>query len=151
MSSGLKSNKPVNLFPVLDDEQFMCISVSDEVLQKNLNTMEKSLKQLEIDIKNLNKSQNEGDKFSQVMNEFIASAKSQYEVMKGMYKMVDNLYKEMGKYYTFDIKKYAMEEFFSDIKSFKEFFVVRLVCYRSCIKRDSYIFHTIIFYVLSLE
>lgn len=100
--------------------------VSDEVLQKNLNTMEKSLKQLEIDIKNLNKSQNEGDKFSQVMNEFIASAKSQYEVMKGMYKMVDNLYKEMGKYYTFDIKKYAMEEFFSDIKSFKEFFVQAL-------------------------
>lgn len=50
--------------------------VSDEVLQKNLNTMEKSLKQLEIDIKNLNKSQNEGDKFSQVMNEFIASPKA---------------------------------------------------------------------------
>lgn len=71
--------------------------------------------------------------------------------MKGMYKMVDNLYKEMGKYYIFDIKKYVMEEFFSDIKLFKEFFVVRLVCYRFCIKCDSYIFYKIIFYVFSLE
>ncbi|XP_078323555.1 protein diaphanous homolog 2-like isoform X6 [Crassostrea virginica] len=96
--------------------------VSAEVLQKNLKAMEKSLKQLEIDIKNLNKSQNENDKFSEVMNDFISSANGQYEVMNSMYKMVDNLYKEMGKYYTFDVKKYAMEEFFNDIKAFKEFF-----------------------------
>ncbi|XP_061165024.1 protein diaphanous homolog 2-like isoform X2 [Saccostrea echinata] len=100
--------------------------VSDELLQKNLKSMEKSLKQLEIDIKNLKKTQNEEDKFSSVMNEFISSANSQYEVMKGMYKMVDNLYKEMGKYYTFDVKKYAMEEFFNDIKVFKETFVQAL-------------------------
>ena len=86
--------------------------------------MEKSLKQLEIDIKNLNKSQNENDKFSEVMNDFISSANGQYEVMNSMYKMVDNLYKEMGKYYTFDVKKYAMEEFFNDIKAFKELFQV---------------------------
>lgn len=103
------------------------VSVSDELLQKNLKAMEKSLKQLELDIKNMSKSQTEVDRFSDVMNEFIASAKGQYEVMKGMYKMVDNLYKEMGKFYTFDIKKYTMEDFFNDIKTFKELFVVRTI------------------------
>lgn len=86
--------------------------------------MKKSLDQLDDEVKDL-KSQNEGDKFTKVVNKFIAFAKSQYEDMKAMYDMVGNSYTVMGKYFTLDIEKYRMEKFFKDINSFKEFFVVR--------------------------
>ncbi|KAJ8298216.1 hypothetical protein KUTeg_024747 [Tegillarca granosa] len=98
------------------------VRVSDEMVQKNLKQMEKSLNQLELDLKNF-KSQEEGDRFSDVMNSFITTAKEQYDVLNGMYKKMDNLFKEMGKFYCFDTKKYTMEEFFSDIKAFKESFI----------------------------
>lgn len=35
---------------------------------------------------------------------------------------MENYYKEVGEYFAFDTNKYPMEEFFSDIKTFKELF-----------------------------
>ncbi|XP_060063333.1 protein diaphanous homolog 2-like [Ylistrum balloti] len=54
---------------------------------------------------------------------FLTSAREQQSVLSGMYKKMDNLYKGMAKFYAFDVKKYTMDEFFADLKAFKEHFV----------------------------
>ncbi|CAG2233281.1 DIAPH2 [Mytilus edulis] len=53
---------------------------------------------------------------------FITSAKDQADVLSGMQKKMESLYKEMGKFYAFDYKKYGFEEFFQDIKAFRDSF-----------------------------
>ncbi|XP_063413071.1 protein diaphanous homolog 2-like isoform X2 [Mytilus trossulus] len=96
--------------------------VSEETVTKNLKSMEKQLKQLETDIKNISKNNVDGDRFAEVMNSFITSAKDQADVLSGMQKKMESLYKEMGKFYAFDYKKYSFEEFFQDIKAFRDSF-----------------------------
>ncbi|XP_071126520.1 protein diaphanous homolog 2-like isoform X2 [Mytilus edulis] len=96
--------------------------VSEETVTKNLKSMEKQLKQLETDIKNISKTNVDGDRFAEVMNSFITSAKDQADVLSGMQKKMESLYKEMGKFYAFDYKKYGFEEFFQDIKAFRDSF-----------------------------
>ncbi|KAL4229774.1 Protein diaphanous 1 [Mactra antiquata] len=41
-----------------------------------------------------------------------------------MYKQLDGQYKTIGKFYSFDVNKYNMEEFFSDVKVFKDGFML---------------------------
>ncbi|XP_053399361.1 protein diaphanous homolog 2-like isoform X3 [Mercenaria mercenaria] len=99
--------------------------VSDENMKKNIKAMEKQFKQLETDLKSIKKSvgdKGDRDKFSDVMNQFLGSAKEQFEVLNTMYKQLDSQYKSLGKFYAFDPNKYSMEEFFGDIKLFKDEF-----------------------------
>lgn len=48
-------------------------------------------------------------------------------MLEGMFKKMSSLFGDMGKYFTFDTKKYSMDEFFGDIKTFMEQFRVRLL------------------------
>ena len=41
-----------------------------------------------------------------------------------MLKKMESLYKDLAKFYAFDVKKYTLEEFFADIKTFKDNFSV---------------------------
>lgn len=41
-----------------------------------------------------------------------------------MFKQMQTLYTELAEYYAFDKQKYTMEEFFGDIKTFKDMFLV---------------------------
>jgi len=56
--------------------------------------------------------------------QFVGIAKEQTEVLEGMHKRVIASYQQMAKYFCFDAKKYAMDEFFGDIKMFIDGFVV---------------------------
>jgi len=58
------------------------------------------------------------------MHQFAGTAKGQCEVLEGMYKRMIATYQQMAKYFCFDPKKYAMDEFFADIKTFIDGFVV---------------------------
>lgn len=52
----------------------LSVSVSDEILVKNISAMGKSLKQLEIDIKNVQNQKGEvdpDDKFAEIMSGFV--------------------------------------------------------------------------------
>lgn len=42
-----------------------------------------------------------------------------------MFKKMDTLYKDLSEYYVFDRQKYTLEEFFGDLKTFKDSFIVR--------------------------
>ncbi|XP_067949319.1 protein diaphanous homolog 2-like isoform X2 [Watersipora subatra] len=100
--------------------------VSDEILAKNISQMSKSLKQLEIDIKNVENQKADtadpDDKFAQVMSAFIDEAREQFSVLQQMYEKMQDLYRHISKFYVFDMKKYTLDEFFGDIKAFKEKF-----------------------------
>ncbi len=58
------------------------------------------------------------------MGDFINQAKEQHEVLEGMMKKMTTLYSNTAKYYAFDKKKYTMDEFFGDIKTFLQQFKV---------------------------
>ncbi|GFN88166.1 diaphanous-related formin [Plakobranchus ocellatus] len=104
--------------------------VSSETLQKNVASMGKQLKQLETDLKG-NKAVEPNDRFPEVMKiSFVviilykfscaAEAKDQHELLEAMYTKLEKLFQALAKYFAFDIKKYSMEEFFGDLKTFKE-------------------------------
>ena len=56
--------------------------------------------------------------------QFAGIAKEQCEVLEGMHKRMIASYQQIAKYFCFDPKKYAMDEFFGDIKTFIDGFVV---------------------------
>ncbi|XP_035216961.1 protein diaphanous-like isoform X2 [Stegodyphus dumicola] len=95
--------------------------VSADQIQKNLNQMKKSIKQLEMDLKNF-RPHNEEDRFADVMSSFLTEASTQYEILENMFKQMEKLYEDLAIYFAFDSKKYTSDEFFSDIKTFKDNF-----------------------------
>lgn len=95
--------------------------VSPEQLQKNIGLMKKSVKQLETDLKNF-RPQDDDDRFGEVMTSFLSEAVTQYEILENMYKKMEKLYEELSGFYAFDPKKYSLDEFFTDIKTFKDSF-----------------------------
>jgi len=60
------------------------------------------------------------------VHQFAGIAKEQCEVLEGMHKRMVASYQQTAKYFCFDPKKYTMDEFFGDIKTFIDGFVVRL-------------------------
>jgi len=59
------------------------------------------------------------------VHQFAGVAREQCEVLEGMHKRMIASYQQMAKYFCFDPKKYAMDEFFGDIKTFIDAFAVR--------------------------
>uniref|UniRef100_A0A2M4BBJ2 Putative rhoa gtpase effector dia/diaphanous n=1 Tax=Anopheles marajoara TaxID=58244 RepID=A0A2M4BBJ2_9DIPT len=97
--------------------------VSLENVQKTMRQMNNSLKNLESDL-NLNKiPQGEDDCYSEVMGKFAIECRAQVEVLGRMLAQMESLFKSLSEFYCFDPAKYTMEEFFTDIKTFKDAFV----------------------------
>lgn len=96
--------------------------VSPEQIGKNLQQMRMSIKALETDLKAF-KPHNSLDRFGVIMTTFIEQAKEQYEKLQAMFDKMERLYNSLAQYYVFEAKKYTMDEFFGDIKSFKDQFV----------------------------
>ena len=70
------------------------------------------------------------------MYQFVGVAKETCEVLEEMRKRMIASYQQMAKYFCFDAKKYTMDEFFGDIKTFIDGFVVTcrsfLSAYKEC-------------------
>lgn len=96
--------------------------VSIENIQKTMHQMTTSLKNLKSDLENSKVPQSPDDKFVDVMGDFAVQCNDQVEVLVKMKNKMETYYKEVGEYFAFDTNKYPMEEFFSDIKTFKELF-----------------------------
>lgn len=45
-----------------------------------------------------------------------------------MHSNMENLYKELGQYFLFDTNKVAIEEFFTDLRNFRNLFMVSILC-----------------------
>ncbi|KAL9923793.1 diaphanous related formin 1 isoform 4-T4 [Glossina fuscipes fuscipes] len=106
--------------------------VNLDVLQKSMRQMNAAVKNLETDLQNNKIPQCDDDKFCQVMGQFANDCRQQVDVlgMLGqkakigkMQVQMEKLFKDLGEYFAFDPTKYTMEDFFADIKSFKDGFV----------------------------
>lgn len=100
--------------------------VSLEAVQKTLKQMDSSIKNLLTDVANNRIPQNEDDKFLEVMEKFANEAREQCDVLQNMFKKMDGLYTDLAEYYAFDKQKYTLEEFYTDLKTFKDMFIVRI-------------------------
>lgn len=97
--------------------------VSLETIQKTMRQMQSSLKNLESDLNNNKIPQCDDDKFSEEMGSFAIECRKQVEVLGTMQTQMETLFKDVADYFAFDPNKYTLEEFFSDIKTFKDSFV----------------------------
>ena len=97
--------------------------VSLDNIQKTMRQMNASLKNLESDLSNNKVPQSPDDKFLEVMGKFTSECRQQVEVLGRMQGQMENLFKDLAEFYAFDPNKYTLEEFFTDIKTFKDAFV----------------------------
>ncbi|XP_014210886.1 protein diaphanous isoform X2 [Copidosoma floridanum] len=97
--------------------------VSLENIERILRQMESNIRSLEQDLKNAKVPQNDQDRFSNVMAPFAMKARESCEVMQNMFKKMDSLYTDISEFFVFDKQKYTIEEFFGDIKKFKDDFI----------------------------
>lgn len=96
--------------------------VAVDSIQKALRQMDSSVRNLETDLNNCKVPQGEDDKFVQVMGSFAKEAREQCEILQGMFRKMDLLYTDLSEFFSFDKLKYTLEEFFSDVKTFKDAF-----------------------------
>ncbi|KAF4519233.1 hypothetical protein B566_EDAN009794 [Ephemera danica] len=89
--------------------------VNVEGIGKNLRAMDTAIRNLETDLANSKVPQNDDDKFTE--------AREQCDVMQNMFQKMNTLYKDISEFYAFDVAKYTLEEFFTDIKTFKDAFM----------------------------
>lgn len=97
--------------------------VSAENLRKNLDQMKKQISDVERDIEKFPSPTDEKDKFVEKMTSFVKDTQEQYEKLRMMHSNMENLYKELGQYFLFDSNKVAIEEFFTDLRNFRNLFL----------------------------
>uniref|UniRef100_A0ABD2X4U5 Protein diaphanous n=1 Tax=Trichogramma kaykai TaxID=54128 RepID=A0ABD2X4U5_9HYME len=97
--------------------------VSLENIQRTLRQMDSNIRNLEQDLNNAKIPQSDQDHFAKVMTPFGKKARESYETMQSMFKHMDSLYTEISEFFVFDKAKYTIEEFFGDIKKFKDDFL----------------------------
>ncbi|XP_036140076.1 protein diaphanous isoform X2 [Monomorium pharaonis] len=97
--------------------------VSLENVQRTLRQMETNIRNLEQDLTNAKVPQCDEDLFIDVMKPFAKKARESYEVLQNMFKNMDALYTDISEFFSFDKQKYTIEEFFGDIKTFKDDFL----------------------------
>ena len=56
------------------------------------------------------------------MGTFSTEARAQYSILNAMGSKMESLYTDLAEYFVFDKQKYTLEEFFGDIKLFKDQF-----------------------------
>ncbi|XP_076255842.1 diaphanous related formin 1 isoform X2 [Rhynchophorus ferrugineus] len=97
--------------------------VSLDAIQKTLKQMDSSIRNLKTDLQNNRVPQGDDDKFIDVMDNFAEKAREQCDILQSMFKKMENLFNDIAEYYAFDRQKYPLEEFFSDLKTFKDSFI----------------------------
>lgn len=97
--------------------------VSLDNIQKTVRQMQASLKNLESDLNNNKVPQGPDDKFIEVMAEFTSGCREQVENIVIIQTQMEKKFKALAEYFAFDTNKYSVEEFFSDIKTFKDNFI----------------------------
>ncbi|XP_029156307.1 protein diaphanous isoform X2 [Nylanderia fulva] len=97
--------------------------ISMETIKRTLDQMAANIRDLEKDLSNAKVPQCDEDFFIDVMTPFAKKARESYEVLQNMFKNTDALYTDISEFFAFDKKKYTIEEFFGDIKTFKDDFL----------------------------
>ena len=93
-------------------------TVDGLIIQKSLNEMKTSIKNLELDLKNFKNKLDQSDKYLEIMEAFSNDARARHETLDCMFNKMNECYKELADFYAFDGSKYPLGEFFTDLKTF---------------------------------
>ncbi|GMT17283.1 hypothetical protein PFISCL1PPCAC_8580, partial [Pristionchus fissidentatus] len=93
--------------------------VNPDETAKAVNALKSSVTKLENALKTYVR-QGEADRFVDVMTPFLERAQQECMVVETLHKKMLESWTRLHKYLTFDAKKYGMEQFFCDMKTFKE-------------------------------
>lgn len=118
-------NKFPNILPFYEDIPHIdkAARISLDNIKRTMTTLNSSVKNVENDLAANKIPQSEEDCFTSVFEDFITGARQQVEVLGKMVLQMEKLYKEISEFFSFDTNKYAMEDFFSDIKTFKDSYI----------------------------
>ena len=98
-------------------------TVSADNVQKVLRLIENSLNMLENDLKDTSEQNlDPNDKFTNSLGTFCTTARTEYTQLLDMSNKMEALYSDVSEYFVFDKQKYSLEQFFGDIKQFKDQF-----------------------------
>ncbi|XP_032082156.1 protein diaphanous homolog 3 [Thamnophis elegans] len=113
-----------NVLSFLEDLQHLdkASRVSAESLEKSLKQMEGQIKQLGKDLETFPQPEDPHDKFVTKMSSFLVQAKEQFKELSTIHKSMENLYRDVMEYYAIDLKKISVEEFLTDLSNFKTMF-----------------------------
>lgn len=95
------------------------VRISFKSIRAIMVQMTTLLERLKSQLENCKVPQTPDDKFAEVMADFAVQSNDQLDVLMKMMHKMENCYEDLGQYFTFDTKKYPIEDFFSDIKMFK--------------------------------
>lgn len=97
--------------------------VSVETIQKSLKQMDSNIKSLNMDLTNAARVPTEkDDKFAETMGAFCQQARKECDILTAMAQKMTELYTSLAEYFVFDAQKYSLEDFMGDIKTFKQQF-----------------------------
>ncbi|XP_026561170.1 protein diaphanous homolog 3 [Pseudonaja textilis] len=113
-----------NVLTFLEDLQHLdkASRVSVESLEKSLKQMEGQIKQLGKDLETFPQPEDPHDKFVTKMSSFLVQSKEQFKQLSTIHKSMENLYRDVMEYYAIDLKKVSVEEFLTDLSNFKAMF-----------------------------
>ncbi|VDO22602.1 unnamed protein product [Haemonchus placei] len=110
--------------------------VNADELAKGVTSLRQNVTKLENCLRTY-KKQGDEDKFIEVMTPFLLEAQSELDTIETMHRKMKCDWESFTKFYAFDEKKYSLEQFFADMKTFKEqyevivlddFYRIRVIC-----------------------
>ena len=89
--------------------------------QKTMTEIKQNLGNLDLDIRNAKQKSNDlsNDRFLEIMSPFLRESQLQFETLECMHTKMNDAFKELADFYSFDLSKYSMGEFFTDLKTFQ--------------------------------
>ena len=80
--------------------------------------MKTNINNSELDLKNYKNKVDQNDKYAEIMEAFLKDARTRYETLDCMFNKMNDSYKDLADFYSFEISKYPLGEFFTDLKTF---------------------------------
>ncbi|VDN35135.1 unnamed protein product, partial [Cylicostephanus goldi] len=104
------------------EDFYHCVAaarVNADELDKGVAALRQNVTKLDNCLKTYQK-QSDDDAFVEIMGPFLAKAQSELDIITTLHGKMKCDWSSFAKYYAFDTKKYPMEQFFTDMKLFKE-------------------------------
>ncbi|VDM82172.1 unnamed protein product, partial [Strongylus vulgaris] len=104
------------------EDFYHCVAaarVNGDELEKGVAALRQNVTKLENCLKTYQK-QGDDDSFVEVMSPFLSKAQGELDIITTLHSKMKSDWANFSKYYAFDTKKYPMEQFFADMKTFKE-------------------------------
>ncbi|KHN84802.1 Protein diaphanous -like protein 1 [Toxocara canis] len=117
---GQQANGAYAQFPTDD---FMHVTkasrVNPDEIGKGVVALKNAITKIENQLKGY-KKQADNDLFVEKLGPFLEKAKTEYDIVDKMHQTMNSKWDSLRRYYAFDPKKYSMDAFFGDMKTFKE-------------------------------